>query len=201
VIAACSLSASLEDYLEAIFHIVSAKQAARAKDVSDRLGVNRSSVTAALQLLAERGLVNYAPYDIITLTDSGQAAAGKVVRRHEVLRDFFVKVLGVSEQEAGQTACRMEHVVSGIVLCRLERLGEFVAQRSEHRRQAWLEEFLAFCCPREAVIPDMAPPPASAAKEDNEYLTDRRNHVGSPRQGVAAAEPAQAGAEGGRAQV
>ena len=50
------LSASMEDYLEAIFHIVSEKQAARAKDIAKRLKVNNSSVTGALRSLAEKGV-------------------------------------------------------------------------------------------------------------------------------------------------
>ena len=33
------LSASMEDYLEAIYHIVTAKHAARAKDIAKRLKV------------------------------------------------------------------------------------------------------------------------------------------------------------------
>ena len=65
------LSASLEDYLEAIFHVVEAKQASRAKDIADRLNVNSSSVTSALHALKERGLVNYEPYDLVTLTPEG----------------------------------------------------------------------------------------------------------------------------------
>ena len=55
-----SLSASLEDYLEAIFHIVSEKRVARAKDISKRMHVNRSSVTGAMHSLAKKKLVNYA---------------------------------------------------------------------------------------------------------------------------------------------
>ena len=54
------LSASLEDYLKAIFRIVAVKQAARAKDISARLNVSNSSVTGALRTLADRGLINYA---------------------------------------------------------------------------------------------------------------------------------------------
>ncbi len=77
------LSASLEDYLEAIFQIVRDKQAARAKDISERLKVRRSSVTGALHALADRELINYAPYDLITLTDKGKIVAQAVVRRHE----------------------------------------------------------------------------------------------------------------------
>ena len=46
------LSASLEDYLEAIYHTVVAKGAARAKDIVLRMGVHNSSVTQALRSLA-----------------------------------------------------------------------------------------------------------------------------------------------------
>ena len=61
------LSASLEDYLEAILHLVTEKQVARSRDIAKRLRVNRSSVTGALQALAKKGLVNYEPYEAVTL--------------------------------------------------------------------------------------------------------------------------------------
>ncbi|MBU8869657.1 MAG: metal-dependent transcriptional regulator [Gemmatimonadales bacterium] len=117
------VSASLEDYLEAIFHTVDAKGAARAKDIVLRMGVNNSSVTQALRLLSEKKLVNYVPYDLITLTDSGLQIARDVVRRHEILREFLTKVLGLPEDEADEGACRMEHAISGSIL---ERLVQFV---------------------------------------------------------------------------
>ena len=74
-----AVSASLENYLEAIFHISEDKQAARAKDIAQRLKLKGSSVTGALRLLSERGLINYAPYDIITLTPKGKKVARDVV--------------------------------------------------------------------------------------------------------------------------
>jgi DtxR family transcriptional regulator, Mn-dependent transcriptional regulator len=120
-----SLSASLEDYLEAIFQIICHKQAVRAKDIAKRLGVSSSSVTGALHSLAERKLVNYAPYDVITLTDEGLAIAKDVARRHEVLRDFFIKVLSVDEAEADEAACGMEHSVQPNLLERLILFAEF----------------------------------------------------------------------------
>lgn len=106
------LSESLGDYLEAIFQIVACKKAVRAKDISSRIGVNRSSVTAALHALAQRGLINYAPYDVISLTEAGQVAAEELVRRHEGLKDFFITVLGVAEHDADEAACRMEHALT-----------------------------------------------------------------------------------------
>ena len=121
-----TLSASLEDYLEAIFHIVQDKQAARPKDISKRLKVGNSSVTGALKALAARELVNYAPYDVVTLTAAGEEAARDVVRRHESLREFFVKVLAADSKLAEHAACRMEHAVPAQLVERFVRFVEFI---------------------------------------------------------------------------
>jgi DtxR family Mn-dependent transcriptional regulator len=97
------LSSNMEDYLEAIFHISQEKQAARAKDIADRVMVNKSSVTGALRSLSEKGLVNYAPYDIITLTAKGKRLAEEIVRRHAALKDFFIKVLLIDRVPSQKT--------------------------------------------------------------------------------------------------
>jgi len=120
------LSASQEDYLEAVFHISREKQAARAKDISQRLKVRASSVTSALRSLASLGLVNYAPYDLITLTESGLTAAREIVRRHEALSDFLVTVLGVDLEEADQAACKMEHTVTKSIVDRLIKYADYI---------------------------------------------------------------------------
>jgi len=121
-----SLSASLEDYLEAIFHIVRRKQAARPKDISQFLEVGNSSVTGALKALKARKLVNYAPYDVVTLTPSGEEAARDVVRRHESLREFFIKVLAADNTLAEKAACKMEHAVPADLVDRFVRFVEFI---------------------------------------------------------------------------
>ncbi len=120
------LSASLEDYLEVIFHLVAEKPAARARDIAKRLKVGRSSVTGALHALAEKKLVNYSPYEVITLTRKGEAAAREVVRRHEVLRDFLVNLLSIDGRVADKAACQMEHVITPSILERLIQFVEFV---------------------------------------------------------------------------
>ncbi len=118
-----ALSASLEDYLEAIYMIVLEKQVARAKDIAERLRVHRSSVTNALHALKRHALVNYTPYDVVTLTSKGKVMGAEIARRHEALNDFFVKVLAVDEKLADRAACEMEHAVPREVL---ERFIEFV---------------------------------------------------------------------------
>lgn len=120
------LSDSLENYLEAIYHLVKEKQAARVRDISRRLKVNMSSVSGALRLLADRKLINYAPYEVVTLTAGGKKLARDVVRRHEALRDFFVKVLSVESELADEMACKMEHAVTRRILERFIKFVEFV---------------------------------------------------------------------------
>ena len=117
------LSASLEDYLETIFCIVSEKGGVRAKDIAHRLGVKAGSVTGALQALSEKKLVNYTPYEVITMTSEGLQKARQIIRRHEVLKEFFVDVLGVDEKIADEGACKLEHGIPKIIF---ERLTEFV---------------------------------------------------------------------------
>lgn len=138
------LSANMEDYLEAIYHIVSEKKAARAKDIAVRMAVNSASVTGALRLLAKKGHINYAPYDVITLTQGGEALARDIVRRHEILKDFFTKVLDVDEREAEESACKMEHAVSPLIIDRLVRFVEFI-QICPRGGEEWIGGFRQFC--------------------------------------------------------
>jgi DtxR family Mn-dependent transcriptional regulator len=139
-----ALSSNMEDYLEAIFHISAEKQAARAKDIAERLKVNKSSVTGALRTLSEKGYVNYAPYDIITLTAEGLELAKDVVRRHETLKDFFVKILLLDDDEAEEASCKMEHAISEKILDRIINFVEFMEICPRGGRE-WLRGFRRHC--------------------------------------------------------
>src|SRR5512138_1986475 len=105
------LSASLEDYLEVIFHLEQSNRVARAKDIADQLKVQRASVTGALKALAGRGMINYSPYSYITLTDAGRVIARDVIRRHRTLKEFFMSTLQLGPEDAEANACRIEHAI------------------------------------------------------------------------------------------
>jgi DtxR family Mn-dependent transcriptional regulator len=139
-----TLTASMEDYLEAIFHIIAEKEAVRPKDIARRLDVRNSSVTGALRALADKALIRYAPYDVITLTPEGKDAAKDVIRRHEVLRDFFINVLAVEEKEADNAACKMEHSIPKGILERFIQFAEFV-EVCPRGGANWIERFGYFC--------------------------------------------------------
>jgi DtxR family Mn-dependent transcriptional regulator len=122
------LTESMEDYLEAILALERTHKVARAKDIAERLQVQRGTVTGALKALAEKGLINYAPYSYITLTPQGSAVAREINRRHQVIRNFLTEVLRIPPETAETTACRMEHVVEGMVLDRLVCFIDFMHQ-------------------------------------------------------------------------
>jgi len=144
MVATDTLSSSLEDYIETILHLVAEKRVARVKDIAQRMGVKSSSVTGALRSLAKRKLVNYTPYDVITLTSKGERFARDVVRRHEAIRTFFVNVLGVDEKEADEVACKMEHSISRPILERTIGFAEFV-EICPRAGTKWLKEISRGC--------------------------------------------------------
>lgn len=139
-----NLSASLEDYVEVIFNLANETKIARSKDIAQALGVAKPSVTSALKLLAEKGLVNYKPYGYVTLTESGLSAAASVARKHDIINSFFVNVLGVDKSLAQNAACKAEHTLGPQIVSRLLYFIEFVT-RNNKKGCNLADEFKQFC--------------------------------------------------------
>ena len=138
------LSASLEDYLEVIFHLEQSNRVARAKDIADQMNVQRASVTGALKALPGRGLINYSPYSFITLTTSGRDIARDVIRRHRALKEFFMNALQLSPDDAEANACRIEHAIDPGAVERLVRFLEFL-RICPRTGSDWFDAFARFC--------------------------------------------------------
>lgn len=138
------LSASLEDYLEVIFHLERSNRVARAKDIADQMNVQRASVTGALKSLAARGLINYSPYSYITLTPAGREIARDVIRRHATLKEFFMQTLQLSPEDAEANACRVEHSIDPQAIERLVRLLEFI-RLCPRTGGDWFDAFARYC--------------------------------------------------------
>jgi len=138
------LSASLEDYIEAIYHIIEDKLVARSKEIAARLKVSRASVTEALRALSKKGLINYSPYEAITLTDEGKAVAEDVIFRHEALKRFFVEVLTIEDSIAEEGACRIEHAAPPEIIARMISFTEFM-QVCPRGGDEMIKGFADFC--------------------------------------------------------
>jgi DtxR family Mn-dependent transcriptional regulator len=138
------LSETLQGYLEVILDLEGLQKVARAKDIADRLKIQRGSVTGALKSLEEKGLIHYQPYSFITLTDSGKKVAEEIAHRHRVLKDFLLNVLQIDEPTAETTACRMEHVIDHKTVERLVCFIEYI-HTCPRAGEEWLESFVRFC--------------------------------------------------------
>jgi DtxR family Mn-dependent transcriptional regulator len=139
-----NLSASLEDYLEAIYNLTKDFKVARSRDIAQSLQVSRASVTGALKLLHNKELVNYEPYGFVTLTQRGEKEAQAVVSRHTIIESFFVNVLGVERQAAKQAACSAEHALGPVVISRLLNFTEF-SEKYCKKGAGIAAEFQKFC--------------------------------------------------------
>jgi DtxR family Mn-dependent transcriptional regulator len=115
------LTASLEDYLEAIFRLSRKKRVVRMRDVARAVGVTPPSATGAVKSLKDRGLVSHERYEDVVLTADGKVVAQDVHQRHEELRSFFAGVLLLDPDSADEEACRLEHSISGMAVDRLRR--------------------------------------------------------------------------------
>jgi len=120
------LSESMQDYLETILSLEQDNKVARAKDIAERMGVLRGTVTGALKSLAEKGLINYQPYSFITLTPRGRAAGREITRRHRVIQNFLQQVLDLAPDSAEENACRMEHAMDRSAIDRLVQFIEYI---------------------------------------------------------------------------
>jgi DtxR family Mn-dependent transcriptional regulator len=138
------LTESSQTYLEVILDLEDTQKVARAKDIADRLNIQRGSVTGALKSLEEKGLIHYQPYSFITLTDTGRKIAEEVAHRHRVLKDFLLNVLQIDEETAETTACRMEHVIDRKTVERLVCFIEYI-HTCPRAGEEWLDSFIRFC--------------------------------------------------------
>ena len=101
-----------ENYLEVILEIEREAGVVRSVEIARRVGVSRASVSKALGVLRDLGLVEPSYYGDVVLTEAGRARAQRVRRRHDLLSRDLRDVRGVSDETAETDACRIEHVVS-----------------------------------------------------------------------------------------
>ncbi len=145
-----TLSASLEDYIETIYLIGSENNSVRPKEIIARLGVTGPSVTEALHLLKEKGLILYAPYGPVTLTKQGEEIARGVYYRHLTLKRFFIEVLGLDEDLAEEGACRMEHSASADLIHRVVVYTRFAKEDCcENQQSCVAQRFKAYLLQQE----------------------------------------------------
>ena len=138
-----TISSTLEDYLAVIFRFQQEKQFARVSDVSSALGKAKSAVTAALHSLSEKGLINYQPYEPVTLSAKGMEMAEQIVLRHRIIANFLENVPAIPKNQAQLAAYKMEHSMDAKVLDRFVCFLTFIS-RPRKKGMSWRDEFHRF---------------------------------------------------------
>ena len=119
-----SLSASVEDYLKAIW-VLAEDESVSTNDLAAQIGVTAPSVTGMLNKLAKLDLVTYERYRGARLTAAGRAEALRLLRRHRLIETFLIDYLDYSWDEVHEEAELMEHSMTERFTERLaEKLGQ-----------------------------------------------------------------------------
>lgn len=100
-----------EMYLETILVLSKQRQWVRSIDIAEHLGYSKPSVSRAMSLLRDGGLIKFENRGEVVLTPEGKAAAERILDRHQCLTQLLVD-MGVNEETAAADACKIEHVIS-----------------------------------------------------------------------------------------
>ena len=101
-----------EDYIETIYLLKKKKGSVRSIDVANELNFSRPSVSRAVGILKEDGLLTVEPDGELVLTEMGLKKAKSVYEKHTNLTKFLMLTAGVNEDIAETDACRIEHIIS-----------------------------------------------------------------------------------------
>ena len=119
------ITKSLEDYIEYIYTSLSNGKELKAIDIAKKFNISRASVSEALIRLCELGLVIYEGRKGIIVTEKGEIEAKRVIKKHQILLNFFNKTLNIEFEKASDNACKIEHVIDDDVVSILEIFNQF----------------------------------------------------------------------------
>ena len=114
----------VEEYLETMLSLSEEGIPVIQARVAERLGKSAPSVSEMLDRLSDDGYVTREGRRL-SLTESGQVLAEKVVRKHRLAERLLVDVIGLEWHKVHRETGRWEHVISDAVEARLvELLGD-----------------------------------------------------------------------------
>lgn len=120
------ISSSQEDYLEMIYRICIAEgKKVKVSELAKRLNVAVPSATKAVSRLVGTGLVSCERYGSVYLTEKGRCKGAYLLKRHNVLKEFFC-ILHSDAELAHKEAELAEHFMSPQTIFKLEYLNKML---------------------------------------------------------------------------
>jgi DtxR family Mn-dependent transcriptional regulator len=117
-------TASVQDYLAAIYDLTGSGRPVIGARLAKHLGVSAPAVTESIQRMGRGGYVKMGRGKELILTAKGRQIAEVMARRHRLLERWLTDTLGLNWTDAHEEAHRLEHALSPRVEDRLaEMLG------------------------------------------------------------------------------
>jgi DtxR family Mn-dependent transcriptional regulator len=139
---ATTTSASVQDYLAAIYDLAGSGQPVIGARLAKHMGISAPAVTEAMHRMVRGNYVKMSRGKELRLTSRGLQVAEVMARRHRLLERWLTDILGLNWTDAHEEAHRLEHAISPRVELKLaEALG------------------MPSTCPHGNPIPGMATPP------------------------------------------
>ena len=124
------LTASMEDYLEMIARLSLKHGFVRINELSEALNVQPPSATRMVQKLNDMELIQYERYGYITLLEKGKSIGMALLRRHQLLEEFFVCLL-VDEHAILEDTEKIEHTISPHTLKQIQLFITFMKENTD----------------------------------------------------------------------
>ncbi len=104
------LSASMEDYLKAIYVLqYESDEAVTTSEIATYIGVKPPTATSMIKKLADRDLIEHEPYKGVQLTETGESISLEIIRHHRLLERYLAEHLEYDWSEVHDEADRLEH--------------------------------------------------------------------------------------------
>ena len=110
-----------ENYLKSIYHLSLNSTSVSTNQLAALLNTKASSVTDMLKKLSDKGLINYTPYQGVSLTAAGEKIAVNIVRKHRLWEYFLVEKLDFKWDQVHEMAEELEHISSNELADRLDK--------------------------------------------------------------------------------
>ena len=105
------IRASAEDYLETILVLKQKNGKVRSIDIANHMHFAKPTISIKMKQFRDNGYITIDDEKYIHLTKKGEEIANRIHERHTILTKVLIAI-GVSEQQAYDDACKIEHNIS-----------------------------------------------------------------------------------------
>lgn len=107
-----AISRAMEDYLKTIYQQVNHDGRISTSKLAQAMNCSPASVTNMLHKLSDLKLVEYTPYQGVSMTPPGVQIALEIIRHHRLIELYLSEILGYTWDKVHAEADRLEHVIS-----------------------------------------------------------------------------------------